>query len=72
VIAGPAYWWHASRDPAFANLEKQPFPLISGGRVDGRAVVVGYHPTYARRRRVGAAAYASTVLDACRTIEAVE
>jgi hypothetical protein len=69
VIAGPAYWWHASRHPAFATLEKQPFPLISGGRVDGRTVVVGYHPTYARRRSVGAATYATAVVEACRAIE---
>lgn len=69
VISGPAYWWHPSRTPAFASLPTQPFPLLRGGRVEGRTVTVGYHPTYARRKRVGADAYAARILD---TITAVE
>ncbi len=70
VISGPAYWWHPARSPAFAALPTQPFPLICGGKVDGRTVIVGYHPTYARRKRVGAEAYAARITEAVRAIEA--
>lgn len=69
VISGPAYWWHPGRSPAFASLPTKPFPLLRGGRVDGRTVVVGYHPTYARRKCVGAEAYAARITE---TIEAIE
>ncbi|MEJ7696236.1 MAG: hypothetical protein WKF78_06365 [Candidatus Limnocylindrales bacterium] len=47
----------------------RPFPLLRGGRVDGRTVVVGYHPTYARRKRVGAEAYAARIVEAVAGIE---
>ena len=70
VISGPAYWWHPARSPAFASLATQPFPLLRGGLVDGRTVVVGYHPTYARRRRVGADAYAARIIETITAIEA--
>lgn len=69
VISGPAYWWHCARFPAFASLPAQMFPLLRGGRVDGRTVVVGYHPTYARRKRVGAEAYAARIVEAVAGIE---
>jgi hypothetical protein len=70
VISGPAYWWHPARSQAFASLPTQEFPLLRGGRVDGRTVVVGYHPTYARRKRVGAAAYAAKIVETVTAIEA--
>lgn len=70
VISGPAYWWHPGRSPAFASMPTLPFPLIRGGIVDGRTVVVGYHPTYARRKRVGAEAYAARITEAVTAIEA--
>lgn len=70
VISGPEYWRYARQDPAFLTLPRQEFPLIQGGQVgDHRTVVVGYHPTYARRKHVGAAGYASRIVDAVRAIE---
>jgi hypothetical protein len=69
VICGPAYWWNVRRLPAFASLGPHAFPLLHGGRVDSRTVVVGYHPTYARRKRVGAEAYAIRVVEAIAAIE---
>lgn len=56
VISGPAYWWHPARSPTFASMAALEFPLLRGGQVDGRTVLVGYHATYARRKRVGAEA----------------
>lgn len=69
VISGPAYWWHPARSPAFASLPTREFPLLLGGRVDGRTVVVGYHPTYARRKRVGADAYAARITETIASID---
>lgn len=69
VISGPAYWWHPAHTPAFASLPAQEFPLLRGGRVDGRTVIVGYHPTYARRKHVGAAAYAARITETIAAIE---
>lgn len=69
VISGPAYWWHPARTPAFAALPHHSFPLLYGGRVDGRTVVVGYHPTYARRKHLGAEAYASRITEGITAIE---
>jgi hypothetical protein len=69
VISGPAYWWHPAHSPTFASLPTLEFPLLRGGRVDGRTVIVGYHPTYARRKRVGADAYAAKIVETMAAIE---
>jgi hypothetical protein len=70
VISGPEYWRFARQDLAFLTLPRQEFPLIQGGQTgDGRTLVVGYHPTYARRKHVGAAAYAARIVEAVRAIE---
>ena len=37
--------------------------------IDGRTVVVGYQPTYARRKRVGAEACARRIIDTIAAIE---
>jgi hypothetical protein len=69
VISGPAYWWRPARAPAFASLPARGFPLLRGGRVHGRSIVVGYHPTYARRKRIGADAYAARIIETIAEIE---
>lgn len=69
IVSGPAYWWHAARTPAFASLSPATFPLMRAGRVDGRTIVVGYHPTYARRRRIGADAYAARIVETIASLE---
>jgi hypothetical protein len=69
VISGPTYWWHPSRTPMFTALPVRDFPLLQAGLAEGRSVVVGYHPTYARRRKVRGDAYAELV---ARTIEEID
>jgi hypothetical protein len=69
VISGPAYWWHPARSPAFAALSRLEFPLLRGGRSDGRTIVVAYHPTFARRKGVGAQAYAARIVEAFRRLD---
>lgn len=69
VISGPAYWSHLADTPAFGSLPVREFPLLYGGRVDGRTVVVGYHPTYARRKHVGADDYAVKIIETIAAIE---
>lgn len=60
---------YPARSPTFASMAALEFPLLRGGQVDGRTVLVGYHPTYARRKRVGAEVYAARIVE---TIKAVE
>jgi hypothetical protein len=69
VICGPAYWGHPSQTPEFESLPAQEFPLLRGGRANGRTVVVGYHPTYARRKHVRADAYATRIVETVEKIE---
>jgi hypothetical protein len=69
IISGPEYWRYAAQTPAFSSLACQAFPLLHGGRVDGRTILVGYHPTYARRKHVGAAEYATRITQAIVAIE---
>lgn len=70
VISGPAYWLHPARSSWFRDLPMAAdFPLLRAGRADGRVVVVGYHPTYARRQKVGARTYAERVTHAIRSLE---
>lgn len=71
VISGPAYWWHPARSRAFESLPIQEFPLLRAGRVNGRTIVVGYHPTYARHKRVGAEAYAAKIVEEVAGAEAL-
>lgn len=69
IVSGPAYWWHAARTPAFASLSPATFPLMRAGRIHGRTIVVGYHPTYARHRRIGADAYAARIVETIASLE---
>jgi hypothetical protein len=69
VIAGPNFWWHTARAAGFGEaLEPRKLPLMAAGVIAGRRWVVGYHPTYARRKRFGAAAYAEQIVAAVREL----
>lgn len=69
IVSGPAYWSHPAQAAAFASLPTAAFPLLRARRVDRRTIVVGCHPTYARRRRIGADAYAARIVETIASLE---
>lgn len=61
VISGPTFWWTTANAAGSLELSRREFPLIASGQLDGRTWMVGYHPTYTRRRRLSAEQYAAAI-----------
>jgi hypothetical protein len=71
IVFGGPFWWPAGRDSGLdAVLPVAERPLLRAGIADGRAWVVGWHPTGASYRRFGPNLYAGIVRDAVRDLEA--
>ena len=69
VICGPAFWWQTTAAAGSYRLSREAFPLIASGREGGRTWIVGYHPTYARRRKLTAEQYTSAIAQAIAAAE---
>jgi hypothetical protein len=69
IIYGGSFWWPTSMTPPFDTLTEAARPLQAKGRLDGMAVVVGYHPNGAMRRGWGLRAYQQILLDALADAE---
>jgi hypothetical protein len=65
VLAGKTYWDQMAEPLGLRDLDSLKWPLIAGGRLDGRSIVWTYHPG-ARLGGVSRDAFGSLIVDSVR------